>query len=935
MSDRHRRVKELFLEARSLPSHEREAWLEAACGDESERAEVVSLLDAEAGLPADYLAPQLGSDLAPGAVFGRYQIVEHLGSGGMGDVWLAHDGTLGRRVAIKVPAEHLIRGPPGRGVRREARAAASLDHPAVCRVFELGETENRPFIVMEYVQGETLAARLRRGRVPLDRALTWATAVAGAVEQAHDQDLAHGDLKPANVMLTGSDQVKVMDFGLARSTSTVRGSADSGDETSGAGAGRMVGTPAYMAPERLTGESADGPSDIWAFGCVLYEILTGQPAFDGDTVPETIAAILEREPDWRPLPPETPPEIRRLLRRCLRKDPGDRLRHIGDARLILEEVARDEPVPGPWTRSVPVHPWWRRPGVAAGGAVLLAAGILLAGWLGPQPASAPPGEAVHATISLPPGVRVVRAGAIPSSVAVSPDGRTLALAATDQDGRRLYVRRLAHPEAVPLQGTDNALGPFFSPEGDWIGYFADGRLRRVPVGGGASVDIAAAPGVPLGASWGSDNRIVFSSGSRSALHIVPAGGGEPAPLIELDTAAGEVSQRHPELLADGRTLLFTSFTSARWFVHALDLRTGHRAELAAGATPRHLPSGHVVMNRGTDLFAARFDPARLEFTGPVVPVLQGVAAEVGMTMHYGVSRGGTLAFVAAPAEHALTLIEDGIERIVGERPWGPYARPPRPRFSPDGTRLAFTAGRTSDVWVHDLRTEGTTRITFEGGSAPVWKPDGEAITFSASPFVGTGPDRRGLHTQPIDGRAGAERLLPVEEWHRPIGWTPDGRLLAFEHIEADARRSIWVLDDGDARRVVDGGYAGRLSPDGRWLAYHLEGADRAEVYVTPFPEADARWQISAGGGRGPAWSPDGTEVYYHSADRLIAASIQMDAGLVVTSRRVALEPFAPSWPDDYDIHPNGRDLVLFRSSAEPRDGEIGIVVGWGAELPLP
>ena len=937
MSDRHRRVKELFLEARSLPSHEREAWLEAACGDESERADVVSLLDAEAGLPADYLAPQLGSDLAPGAVFGRYEIVEHLSSGGMGDVWLARDETLGRCVALKFPVEGLMGGPSGRLVRSEARAAAALDHPAVCRVFELGETDGRAFIVMEYLQGETLADRLRQGRVPLSQALAWAAAIAGALEEAHEKGLLHRDLKPANVMVTRSGEVKVIDFGLARATPEPAGETDSGDGDGASATGWTAGTPAYMPPERLRGQPVDERSDIWAFGCVLYELLTGRRAFDGDTTPEAVAAILEGEPDWEPLPAEASSEIRRLVGRCLRKDPGQRLRHVGDALLVLEEAARDEPAPGApedAARPNPARPWWRRIGVRTVAALMLSLAVVVAAWQALQPGPSPDGEVVHATFTLPPGVRVVGGGGISSSVAVSPDGGTVVVAATDEVGRRLYVRPIGRPEAVPLAGTEGGVGPFFSPDGAWIGYFADGRLRRVPAEGGAAVDIAGAPGFPLGGSWGDDDRIVFSAGPRSALQVVPARGGDPAPLTTLDTDAGEVSHRHPELLPDGRTLLFTSLSLAGWSVHALDFRSGRRAELTEGATPRYVRGGHLVVNRGNDLLTAPFDPARLELRGPLVPVVQNVVAEMASTLHYGVSRSGTLAYVPAPAVHALVIIQDGVERIVDEGPW-PYARPPRPRFSPDGMRLALSAGQTPDVWIRDLASGSATRLTFEGGATPVWTPEGNAVTFAASPFLGMGPGRLGLYTQPIDGRFGAERLLAVEEWHRPIGWTPDGRMLAFEEVGRDATPSIWVLADGEARKVVEEAYAGRLSPDGRWLAYQSEGAKDAEVYVTPFPEADGRWQISAGGGSGPAWSPGGTEVYYRSADRLIAARLEMDAGVAVTSRRVVLERFTPSWPDDYDIHPDGRGLVLFRPSAEPREGEIGIVVNWATELPLP
>jgi hypothetical protein len=308
--------------------------------------------------------------------------------------------------------------------------------------------------------------------------------------------------------------------------------------------------------------------------------------------------------------------------------------------------------------------------------------------------------------------------------------------------------------------------------------------------------------------------------------------------------------------AGAALLLAASVSLASW--HAI-LRSGRRAPLTEGPTPRYVTGGYVVMNRGTDLLAAPFHPARLELGGPLAPVVQNVAAERASTMHYAVSRNGTLAYVTAPTDQALVILQDGEERDVDVGPWA-YDRPSRPRFSPDGTRLALTAGHTSDVWIYHLQTRTATRLTFEGGAAPVWTPNGHAVTFAAPPFLGTGPDRRGLHLQPLDGRSGAQRLLALEEWHQPIGWTPDGRMLAFETVRVDGPPSIWALADGNARLVLPGGHSGRLSPDGRWLAYHSEGSGGTEVYVTPFPEADARWQISVGGGSGPAWSPDGTEV---------------------------------------------------------------------------
>jgi Tol biopolymer transport system component len=934
--DRHHRVKELFVRAREIPRETRAAWLEAACGDDaSVRGEVESLLAAEEAIPREYLQPGGGLGLSPGTSVSHYRLVAHLATGGMGEVWLAHDETLDRRVALKFPTAERLRDPAVRQrLRREARVAAALDHPAICHVFELGDVDGRAFFAMEHVEGEPLAARLARGPVPLAQALAWGAAIAAALEEAHAKGIVHRDLKPANVMVTPAGAVKVMDFGLARLL-PARREGEGGTGTTGLTApGTIVGTPAYLAPEQLKEQAADERSDIWAFGCLLFELLTGTRAFAGDTVAETTAAILDRDPDWPRLPAETPGEIRRLLARCLRKDAAQRLRHIGDARLALEEAASGEPPPGglPAAPHAPPAVWGlRRWWLAAALLLFLLGGLAAWSWL--QRSAAPPAAPARLTAGLPPGVSVTRGPGIASSVALSPDGRTLVIAGTDANGQRLYRRTLDRLEATPMAGTEGGSSPFFSSDGAWVGFFADRRVKRVPAGGGAAVDIAAAPGYPDGASWGADDRIVFTYGARSPLQVVSADGGNAEPLTRLDAEAGELNHADPQFLPDGQTLLFVS---GGW-VHALDVGSGRRTALVEGAAPRYAASGHLILSRGTTLLAAPLDPMRLELTGPVVPLIEGVAIEEtqGTTRHVAVSRSGALVYVPAARAYTLVLVEaDGTERLRSEE-----ARLfQNPQFSPDGRRLAVAttrrAGEQPDVWIYDTET-GTppSRLTFDGGRAPVWTPDGAAVTYS-HPVPGEG---WGIYSRSADGRGDAEPIVPLTEFHWLVGWTPDGRMLAYgtmEGVAADgvSRSSIVAFAGGVSRRVVGPGQAwgGRLSPDGRWLAYYSLESGYFEVYVTPFPYTDTQWLIAEG--TDPAWSPDGTEVYYRHGSRLMAARIDTASGIRVLSRRVVIEPFSPPLYDDYDIHPDGRTLVMVRPAGHAQGREVTLVLNWLTEL---
>jgi serine/threonine-protein kinase len=856
------------------------------------------------------------------ALADRYAIQRQIGAGGMALVYLARDLRHGRQVAVKVLAPELAQSLGSDRFLREIEIAAQLSHPRIVPLLDSGSADGLLYYAMPYVEGESLRQRLDRERqLSVDDALDITRQAAAALAYAHARGVVHRDVKPENILLSGGEAL-VADFGIARAVT-----AASGDRLTDTGV--AVGTPAYMSPEQASGErDVDARSDVYSLACVLFEMLAGEPPFTGPTAQAITARKLSSSaPNIALLRESVPPAVGDTVRKALAPVPADRYAsatQFAEALRLTGATARP-PYREPATRGG--RRWERMLWLALGAAAALLVALGARYW--PTREADDPPVPIRMTISLPEGVKVTRGpGYDAPSLALSPDGYTLVIAGTSATGQRLYARRLDRLETTPLDGTEGGSSPFFSPDGAWVGFFAEGRLRRVPVAGGAAVDIATMQGFPGGASWGADGRIVFASGAREPLYTVDAGGGDAEPLAQVEK--GESGHGFPELLPGGRTLLFQS--PGR--IHAFDMTTRRRAALGPGTSPRYAATGHVIFGRGATLLAAPFDEARLELTGPVVPLLQGVenTGTGSGALHYALSRGGTLAYVPGAAVHELVLVgADGKEQLVTQEP----RRFENPQFSPDGRRLAVAtsrrAGENADIWIHDLDSGGESRLTFDGGRAPVWTPDGRAVTYSK---LG---EKQGIYTRAADGRGDAEQLIAVAEFHWLIGWTPDRRTLAYGVMEPakdnQTLSSIMSLADGETRRVVGPGsiWGGRLSPDGRWLAYYTMEAGYFQVYVTPFPAGRARWLISEEGGRDPGWGPDGREIYYRSGDRLMAARLDTTAGVRVLDRRLVLAPFAPPLYDDYDVHPNGRTLALVRPRAESGH-DVVLVLDWFSDV---
>jgi len=895
-----------------------------------------------------------------GEMLGPYRVLDKVGAGGMGEVYRARDSRLDRDVAIKIlppafaaDADRLAR------FEREAKTLASLNHPNIAAIHGIEEPtgNNQPgrisALVMELVEGEDLSQRIARGAVPIAEALPIARQIADALDAAHERGIIHRDLKPANIKVRDDGTVKVLDFGLAKALDPVapRGVAEdvspahlSPTITSPATQlGMILGTAAYMAPEQAKGKPVDKRADIWAFGCVLYEMLTGKRAFAGSDVSETLASVLARDVDWTALPSQTPASIRRLIHRCLDRDLRKRLPDAGEARFQLEEAmaapaATDDAAVARRTRWRSLVPW----GIAA---ALAAALLALAARDWRQSSN----EAARYSLELPPKATLPLTDR--PAIALSPDGATAVFVATVDGVDRLYVRRMGAYEATPIAGTEGASHPVISPDGGSVAFMTSTRLVRVPLGGGAVVTLGSVAD-PRGLSWDEQDSIVLTPASAGGVFKIAAAGGTPVQLTT-PVAPEERTHRWPQLLPGG-ALMFTvgMFASPDNYdnaVIAAQLPNGTRRDVITGASfGRYVATGDLVFLRGGTLFSVPFDPATAEVKGTPAPVLDGVAGDATTgAAHVSVSRSGSLLYVAADSG---ALVPTWIDRSGrAERlplQAGTYADV---RISPDGQQAAMTviAGGGRDIWVYHFERRTFTRMTFGADSlTPVWSRDGSWLYY-ASTGERQGGRRRAIMRRRSDGSSDAETLVTLDD-------TRESNLVYLNEI-VDGERSAVIEIYGsrgnsqiakvemtrDARPVLlfpssSIVFTGRLSPDGRWLAYVSPESGRPEIYVRSFA-GGGRWQVSTSGGEEPKWSADGRHLYYRYNSVLY--------GVRVETGKAAFEWSAPSQAlagiynlrtetgISYDVDRQGERFLMVRPAAEATATQsLRLIVNWAREL---
>ncbi len=869
-------------------------------------------------------------------MLGHYRVVEKIGAGGMGEVYRAADPKLGRDVAIKVVTPEFARDPERLArFEREARVLASLNHPNIAAIYGFEQAGGVPFLVLEYVPGQTL-----KGPLPVDEALSTARQIAEALEAAHEKGIVHRDLKPANVKITPEGKVKVLDFGLAKAFA---GEDSGGDPTNSPTLsvlatkhGAILGTAAYMSPEQARGKAVDRRTDIWAFGCVLYEMLTGKQAFPAETISDAIAGILAREPDWNALPAATPEHVRDLLRHCLQKELAKRLRHIDDAQILLEEVPRPPtPSPRPPARQR-LLPW----AVAAVAVVALGA-VLAAVALRPEAAQ----PVLRYTIS-PPEKSTTQ------HFAISPDGRHLAIAATTIDAKNhLWVRSLDNLESRLLPGTDGATLPFWSPDSRYIAFFTQDKLKKIPVTGGPPQSLCDAPR-GTGGSWSHDGVIAFAAAAGNfTLQRVPASGGAPSPLEK-----GEGPRHHhfPVFLPGRHDFFYVRHAEAEnrgTYLGSLDSQQSRRAlpDISAIAYAPPAPgsgNAHLLFLREETLMAQPFDTKTLQPGGEPFPIAEDVSvSQPGSFMPYTVSENGVLAYQTGRTLGESQLVwYDRAGKQLGVA--GPPGRVSAPSFSPDEKTIAVARAPTgdflrSDIWLHEISRGNETRFTAHPGNdgSPIWSPDGSRIVYRS--YRGVQAD---LYQKDSSGAGQEELLFASQTSKSPTHWSRDGRYLVYQE-QSPAAWDLWVLPMQGERKpfvFLKTEFAelhGQLSPDGRWMAYTSNESGRPEVYVRPFPSADAKWKVSTAGGEQPRWRRDGKELYYVATDRKLMAvavragtaprgGFELGTTQALFQTRLPLSAVGTAAGTHYDVSADGKRFLLVTNLQETSDAPITVVVNW-------
>ena len=890
--------------------------------------------------------------LSVGDRLGPYEILAPLGAGGMGEVYRAKDTRLKREVAVKVLPEAFARDSGRRArLQREAEVLAALNHSNIAQIY--GAEEGA--LVMELVEGPTLGDLIQQSAIPLEETLEIARQIAEALEAAHEKGVIHRDLKPANIKIKPDGTVKVLDFGLAAilqpAVSGATDPADSPTLTIGATqAGAIIGTAGYMSPEQAVGKPVDRRADIWSFGVVLFEMLTRQRLFTGETASHILAEVIKGEIDFGKLPSATPVAIRHLLQRCLDRDVRMRLQAIGEARVAIANAGKGAEPAG-------AAPLRSRLGLAGWMAVaVLAAGAAVAGWgwwHASRPAEKP---LVRLDVDLGPEISLPSLENNPlSAVALSPDGTRLAYVASSSGGPpHLFTRRLDQSKAVELPGTNGAIGPVFSPGGQWIGFSAGGKYNKISVQGGAVVPLGDMPFA--GASWSEDGSIITSG--ATGLMRIPSEGGASTKVMGL--ANGEFAAAFPQVLPGGQAVLFVSYAALsadKASVEVLTLADGHRKTLVPGGTSAHyLPaangSGYLVYTNKETLFAVPFDLDRLEIRGTAAPVLDDVAYQaLSGGAQFDVSRSGTLIYrkggrSTAQAMATIQWLSPGAAGAVRTDPL--LSRPGiyiSPRFSPDGTRLAtmvMEQGAT-DLSVYDLRRDAMTRLASVGGPAGlVWSPDGRYVLF--------GTVRNGILWTRADGASEPRPLTGTKTNQAPLSITSDGKRLAYS--EYTGRAQVWTVPLEETNGQMRAGKPEQLlkspfaevsaafSPDGKWLAYCSNATGNYEVFVQAFPDGTGRWQVSSNGGAFPVWSPNGRDLLYQSGDQIMAVAWTAKGDRFVAEKpRVwlaKLGAFRAGFGTAWDLAPDGKRLAVVTPAETPgapkQDHEVVMLLNFSDEL---
>jgi serine/threonine-protein kinase len=892
--------------------------------------------------------------LASGSRLGSYEVVGALGAGGMGEVYRALDTRLDRHVAIKILPE-AVRADPERTARfeREAKLLASLNHPNIAGIYGLERASDEQFIVMELVEGETLADRIARGPIPVPEALQIAKQIAEALEAAHEAGVIHRDLKPANVKVRPDGTVKVLDFGLAKalggdsltSSATLTNSPTITSPVAVTGVGTLLGTAAYMSPEQAVGKGADKRSDLWAFGVVLLEMLTGRPVFAGETISHVLAAVLRDEPDWARLPSATPPAVRRLLRRCIEKDRTRRLASGADARLEIDDALTAPSGYGDTSLPPRRLPIWRR---ALLPTLALLSGALLAGTVVWQLGRSEPSRVTRMTVALPATAPFSLDG-ITRDVTIATDGSKVVYVGAN--GTTLFVRALDQLAPIALSGLGaQPRTPIFSPDGQWIAFFDEtGDLRKVAATGGPAVTLNRG-GNNRGASWSADG-IVFATGDASTgLLRVSAAGGEVEVLTRPDRNAGEVDHLWPEVMPGGQATLFTITTKGpidQAQVAVLDFRTGEkRVLLRGGSHAQYVAPGYLVYGVARTLRAVAFDVATRTVVGDPVPVVESVMTTPLGAADASVSADGTLVYVPGDAQFGSRRTLAWVDRQGREESLGTPARAYLyPRLSPDGTQLAVASlDEEQDVWKWDLARRQLTRFTISPALDfyPVWTRDGRLVWSSLR------DGSQNIYGQKADGTGPIERLTNSPASQVPYGVTPDGKQLVFRQDGAGTQDDLLLLtlEDGQVAHLLQGPFHernGELSPDGQWLAYESTDSGRSQILVRPFPAiTEGPWQVSTEGGRQPLWARNGRELFYRGPDGAVFG-VQVDAGqgggfraspptMLVPGRYFGLRGGFVG--RTYDVSPDGKRFLMIKDESEGSAEKPSIVMvqNWTREL---